>query len=466
LVTYLDAITGVLKHASRAASAQAYCTGLLRPGERKSIEPMAARLEPAHVQAKHQSLHHLVAQADRDDAAVLAAVRAQVLPTIERHGPMCSWIVDDTGFPKQGKHSVGVARHDCGQLGKQDNWQLAVSLSVANDRASRPIAYRLYLPGGWANDPDRRAKAGGPAGVAFETKTAIALGQRRQALADGVPVGIVRGDPAYGDETDFRVGVAELGLRYRLGVRSGTSVWPPGKTPLPPPSWSGRGRPATRLRRDAEHQPVTLKALASSLPAARAWRSVTWREGTRGKLVSRFAAVGVRPAYRDTQRCKPWPEEWLLMEWPAGDGEPAKDWFSNLPRRMPLRRLVQLAKTRWWVERDYQDLKQERGLGHYEGRNWRGFHHHASLCMAAYGFLIAERCLFPLSSNSSAAGSKHLCYPQASSRGLPPMRPERHVQSSTASIRRLLAVKLVKTLPRCPCCLRQQPQSTHMKMTQ
>ena len=394
LAAYLDAIAGVLGHASRAAAAQAYCTGLLLPGERKSIEPMAARLDPTHVQAKHQSLHHVVAQADWDDAAVLAAVRAQVLPAIERHGPVLYWIVDDTSFPKQGTHSVGVARQYCGQLGKQDNCQVAVSLSVANDHASLPIAYWLFLPEAWANDALRRAKAGVSAAVAFACKTAIALGQLRQALADGVPVGIVLGDPAYGDETAFRVGVAALGLCYVLGVRSGTSAWPPGTRPLPPAPWSGRGPPATRLHRDAEHRPVTLKALACRLPA-RVWRTITWHQGSQGKLSSRFAAVRVRPGHRDTQRTEPWPQEWLLIEWPDGEAEPAKYWFSNLSQRTPLQRLVLIAKARWWIERDYQELKQELGLGHYEGRNWRGFHHHASLCIAAYGFLIAERCRFP-----------------------------------------------------------------------
>src|SRR3954465_5010779 len=394
LAAYLEAIVGGLGHARRAASARAYCTGLLLPGERKSIEPMAARLEPAHVQAKHQSLHHVVAQADWDDAAVLAAVRAQVLPAIERHGPVCYWIIDDSGFPKQGTHSVGVARQYCGQLGKQDNCQVAVSLSVANDHASLPIAYQLFLPQVWAEDPARRAKAGVPEAIRFETKTTIALGQLRQALAAGVPVGIVLGDAAYGDETDFRVGVTDLGLRYVLGVRPGTSVWAPGTEPLPPLPWSGRGRRPTRLRRARARQPVTLKALALSLPA-QDWRKVTWGEGTRGKLSSRFAAVRVRPAHRDTQRSEPWPEGWLLIEWPEGDAEPAKYWFSNLPQRTSLKRLVKVAKTRWWIERDYQELKQELGLGHYEGRNWRGFHPHASLCIAAYGFLIAERCLFP-----------------------------------------------------------------------
>jgi SRSO17 transposase len=289
---------------------------------------------------------------------------------------------------------VGVTRQYCGQLGKQDNCQVAVSLSVANDHASLPIAYRLFLPEVWANDPARRAKAGVPEAIKFETKTVIALGQLRQALAASVPMGIVLSDAAYGDETDFRVGVTDLGLRYVLGVRPGTSVWAPGTGPLPPLPWSGRGRRPTKLRRDAQNQPVTLKALALSLPT-QDWRKVAWREGTQGKLSSRFAALRVRPAHRDMQRSEPWPEEWLLIEWPEGDAEPAKYWVSNLSRRTSRKRLVRVAKARWWIERDYQELKQELGLGQFEGRNWRGFHHHASLCIAAYGFLIAERCLFP-----------------------------------------------------------------------
>src|SRR6201988_3117931 len=194
LAAYLDAIAGVLGHAGRVAAAQAYCTGLLLPGERKSIEPMAARLEPAHVQAKHQALHHVVAQADWDDAAGLAAVRAPVLPAIERHGPVLYWIVDDTSFPKQGTHSVGVARQYCGQLGKQDNCQVAVSLSVANDQASLPIAYRLFLPHSWAEDPEQRKKAKIPAEITFRTKPQIALEQIRTAKAEGVAPGVVLAD--------------------------------------------------------------------------------------------------------------------------------------------------------------------------------------------------------------------------------------------------------------------------------
>ena len=191
---YLDALAGALGHADRTGPARAYCTGLLLPGERKSVEPLAARLAPQRVRAVHQSLHHLVAKAAWCDAAVLDVVRERVLPAIERHGPIRHWIVDDTGFPKKGRHSVGVARQYCGQLGKQDSCQVAVTLAVANERASLPIAYRLYLPEAWAGDPARRAKVGVPEEVAFRTKPAIALEQIRRALADGVPTGVVLAD--------------------------------------------------------------------------------------------------------------------------------------------------------------------------------------------------------------------------------------------------------------------------------
>jgi SRSO17 transposase len=391
---YLDAVAAVLGDVRRAGAARAYCTGLLLPGERKSVEPMAARIAPDRVQARHQSLHHVVAKAGWDDSMVLRTVCDRVLPAIERHGPVRYWIVDDTSFPKQGRHSVGVARQYCGQLGKQDNCQVAVSLSVANDRASLPVAWRLYLPQEWTGESERRAKAGIPAEIGFETKTAIALGQLRRARADEVPAGIVLGDAGYGDETDFRVGVSDLDLGYVLGIRSATTVWPPGEVPLPPAPWSGQGRRPTRLRRSPEHQPVSVKQLAQSLPK-RTWRTVSWREGSRTELTSRFAVRRIRPAHRDILRSEPWPEEWLLVEWPRGAAEPSRYWLSNLPPTTALRDLVHAAKARWVIERDYQELKQEIGLGHYEGRGWRGFHHHASLCIAAYGFLVAERCRFP-----------------------------------------------------------------------
>jgi SRSO17 transposase len=399
--TYLDALTATLGHADRAAPFQSYCTGLLLPGERKSVEPMAARLEPERVQATHQSLHHLVAKADWSDEAMLSVVRSQVLPAIEQHGAINAWIVDDSGFPKKGIQSVGVARQYCGQLGKQDNCQVAVSLSVANDHASLPIAYQLYLPEAWANDPARRRKAGVPEDIVFQTKPQIALAQIRAALLAGVPSAVVLADAGYGVDTGFRDGITELGLRYVVGIQSSTTLWPPGQAPLPPKPWSGRGRRPTRLRYDDTHQPVSAKDLAVGLPA-RAFRRITWREGTNTRLASRFAGVRVRPAHRDTERCQPRPEEWCLIEWPKGEAEPTKYWFSTLPADTSFTELVRQAKRRWRIERDYQDLKQELGLGHYEGRGWRGFHHHATLCIAAYGFLISERAVFSPSAEPRA----------------------------------------------------------------
>ena len=384
---YVEVLASTLAHADRKEPFSAYCRGLILPGERKSVEPMAARIRPEQVSAAHQSLHHLVAKAAWSDDALLAAVRDQVLPAL---GPITAWIIDDTGFPKKGKHSVGVARQYCGELGKQDNCQVAVSLSVANEQASLPIAYQLYLPQAWADDPARRHKAGVPEEIAFATKPQIALAQIRETLAQGVPPGVVLTDAGYGADMAFQAGLLDLKLDYVAGILPNTSVWPPGTGPLPPKPWSGRGRPPARLRREAGHVPVAAEALARSLPAA-AWQVVRWREGTKGTLASRFAALRVRPGHRDYDRSEPWPELWLLVEWPEDEREPAKYWLANLPADTPLVRLVGLAKLRWRIERDYQELKQELGLGHFEGRGWRGFHHHASLCIAAYGFLVLER---------------------------------------------------------------------------
>ncbi len=294
-------------------------------------------------------------------------MRAEVLPELERHGPIRAWIIDDTSFPKKGRHSVGVARQYCGQRGKQDNCQIAVTLSVAKAQASLPIAYRLYLPQVWAKDPEHRAKAGVPDEVVFQTKPEIALDHIRSALAAGIAHGVVLADAGYGVDTAFRTALTELGLVYVVGIQSSTSLWPPGSAPLPPKTWSGRGRPPTRVRRNPDHRPLSAFDLAKQLPA-QAWQAVTWREGTNAPLTSRFAAVRVRPAHRDHLRHEPRPEEWFLVEWPEGEREPTKYWLSSLPPDTALTELVDGAKLRWRIERDYQELKQEIGLGHYEGR--------------------------------------------------------------------------------------------------
>ena len=403
LTSYLDRLTEAAGHADRAVPLRLYFTGLLLPGERKSVEPMAARLAPDNVRRMHQSLHHVVADAAWSDEALLGCVRDYALAAMTKSGPVVAWIVDDTGLPKKGTHSVGVARQYCGQTGKQDNCQVAVSLSVVTWKASLPIAYRLYLPEAWANDNQRRQQARVPKEVLFETKLEIALCQIRQAMTDGIPQGTVLADPAYGNDTGFRQAVAGLELSYVLGIQSTTTVWPPGIEPLAAPKYSGRGRPANRLRRDEEHAPVSAKQLALSLPA-KAWKTVTWRQGTQRPLRSRFVALRIRPAHRDHKLHQPREQEWLLIEWPGGETEPRKYWLSNLAKTIRLRDLVALAKQRWIIERDYQELKQELGLGHFEGRGWRGFHHHATLSIAAYGFLVAERCRFSPSARSSHLG--------------------------------------------------------------
>lgn len=247
---YIEHLSEAMGHADRHAPLAEYCTGLLLPGERKSIEPMAARVAPAEVGAKHQSLHHFVAKAPWEETKLLASVRSYVLPILEKMAPMRAWIVDDTGIPKKGRHSVGVARRYCGELGKQDNCQVAVTLSVANDHASLPIACRLYLPEAWTEDEARRKKAGVPDEIAFATKPQIALDQIGQAIEDGVPKGIVLADAGYGNDSGFRSGVTELGLTYVVGVQGSTTVWAPGTAPLPAKPWSGRGRRSKLLRRD------------------------------------------------------------------------------------------------------------------------------------------------------------------------------------------------------------------------
>lgn len=400
---YIEGLAKAAGHADRSIPLKNYCTGLLLPGERKSVEPMAARLAPDNVRRMHQSLHHLVADAPWNDEAVLDAALDFVLPAMLARGPVVAWVVDDTGFPKKGQHSVGVARQYCGQIGKQDNCRVAVSLSVTTQISSMPVAFRLYLPEVWAKDSERREKAGVPSEIPFRTKPEIALEQIRRARERGIPEGIVLADAGYGTDTDFRTELTKLKMRYVVGVQSTMTVWTPGQGPKPAPSYNGRGRPPRLMQRDQTHRPIPVKELALAL-ATTAWKTVTWRQGVKQKLRSRFAGVRVRPAHRDYWRAEPHAEEWLLIEWPKGEAQPTKYWLSTLPADTPLTALVRTAKHRWIIERDYEELKQELGLGHFEGRNWRGFHHHATLCLAAYGFLVAERNRFSPSARAGNLG--------------------------------------------------------------
>jgi SRSO17 transposase len=376
---YVDGLGSVIGHADRIGPLQDYCTGLLLPGERKSVEPIAARTAPGRTAAQHQSLLHFVGVAEWSDERVLEKVREMVLPALSRHGPIEAWIIDDTGFPKQGRHSVGVQHQYCGQLGKQANCQVAVSLSLANHHGSLPVAYRLYLPKEWTSDRARLKKAGVPDSVVFKTKPQIAMEQIRWACEAGLP----------------RTGMTELGLSYVAGIQSNCLVWPPGTGPR------RRGRPINNTGRRDEPDLISVKRLALGLPK-RAWRTIRWREGSADWLSSRFARVRVRAAHQYLLPELLY-EETLLIEWPEGEAEPTRYWLSTLPANTGFRQLVDFAKLRWRIERDYQELKQEVGLNHFEGRGWRGFHHHATMCIAAYGFLISERETIPPSGPGSAA---------------------------------------------------------------
>ncbi len=392
---YLERLSGCLGHADRVSPFHDYCTGLLLEGERKSVEPMAARLRPDRTSAEHQSLLHFVGQSPWEAEALLARVREAVLPALTARAPLEAWLVDDTGIPKKGAHSVGVAHQYCGQRGKQENCQVAVTLSVATSVASLPIAHRLYLPRHWADDAERRAAAGVPEDVVFRSKPELALEAIEGALAAGVAPGVVVADAGYGHNSGFRESLSALGLDYMVQVLSDALAWPPGASPAVP-EWDGRGRRPTRLKDgEAGWTARGVKDLALSLPAS-AWREVRWREGTAARMASRFATLRLRPAQGDYRgREAPRPEHWLLIEWPVSEPEPTKYWFANLPEETPIERLVYVAKLRWMIERDYQELKQELGLGQFQGRSWRGFHHHAALCIAAYGFLLAERAALP-----------------------------------------------------------------------
>ncbi len=288
------------------------------------------------------------------------------------------------------RHFLGRQLARCAQVVAIALQPVAVLEPLANSTMSVPCAYRLYLPEVWTRDRERRSLAGVPRQVAFATKWEIALAEVERLLGDDLPRAPVLADAGYGDVTAFREGLTQLGLSYVVGIKAETTVWPPGSEPLLPKRWSGRGRPATRIRRSTRHHPVSAGQLAAGL-LARAWRTVRWREGTRGTMESRFAAVRVRPAHGDENRSEPRAVEWLLIEWPKGESKPTKYWLSTIPEHVSLEELVRLVKIRWRIERDYEEMKSELGLDHYEGRGWLGFHHHGVLCIAAYAFLAAER---------------------------------------------------------------------------
>jgi SRSO17 transposase len=374
--------------AKPARWAGVYLQGLLLDGDRKSVEPLSRRITlPEGLTSKdpEQALQQLVSQSPWDEQAVLRRYRRHLAGTFA--DPQGVFVIDDTSFPKQGTHSVGVQRQYCGALGKKANCQVAVSVHYVSPRGHYPLDLRLYLPDSWLADAGRLDKAGVPPEQRRPlTKPEIALELLDRVRGEGLPGGAVVTDAGYGAAGAFRDGVAARGLVYMAGVTGDFVVFPEAPTWVPP-SPPGRGRPATRHRLAADSPPpVALSELAKRVRR----RQVTWREGTKGKLSARFAWLRVWPGQGWQQgACAGAEPVWLLIEEQA-DGK-LKFAFSNLPPRTSCKKAVRLWKSRWPVEQGYQQMKEELGLDHFEGRSWRGFHHHACLVMLAYGFLTLER---------------------------------------------------------------------------
>ena len=389
LENYLTELCKHLGHVNRHQNFCDYLKGLLLVEGRKSVEPMAAALDPVNTRSKHQALHHFVADSPWSDQRILDKawqwVDAHIPAEEQRY-----LIVDDTGIPKKGSHSVGVSHQYCGQLGKQANCQVAVSVSLASEKASIPVAWQLYLPKSWSEDRDRCDVVGVPEDIGFATKAQIALSQLQQCSERGIAQGVVLADAAYGNDHAFREGLEALSLSYVVGIKGNTSVWAPGVHPIKPPLTKGKGRQSIRFKYTEGHRPESVQAIAMDLKD-NAWQYIEWRAGTNDTLSGWFAALRVRAVHRDHTRGIVRAEQWLFVEWPEEEAKPTRYWLSNLPKSTSLKHLVYTAKMRWHIERDYQELKDELGLNHYEGRNWRGFHHHATLCIAAYAYLVAQR---------------------------------------------------------------------------
>jgi SRSO17 transposase len=355
-----------------------YVRGLLLDGERKSVEPMAGRLPDGNEQAMQQ----FVGQSPWDWKPIWERLAQRMVRELE---PDAIWVIDDTGFPKQGAHSVGVARQYSGTLGKTANCQVAVSMHEVCTEGAAVLNWRLYLPESWTEDAQRRAEAGIPEDVKFKKKWELALEMIDQVRQWDLADRIVVADAGYGDVTAFREALESRNLRYAVGVQSSTGVW----TEVPRPLKLGpkeTGRPPSALHY-GKQRPVSVREAAQQ---AQGWKKIRWREGSKGWLQSRFWAGRVRPSHGFHEGREAGKEVWLLVEWPDKAEAPTKYFLCDLPANYSLRRLVQIAKARWKIEQDYQQLKEELGLDHYEGRSWIGWHHHVTLVMLAHSFLTLE----------------------------------------------------------------------------
>ena len=458
---YVEGLASVIGHKDREEPLRHYCTGLLMPCERKSVEPMAAITAPVRTAAQHQSLLHFIGEGQWSDEKVLAKVRELVLPQIERHGAIVAWIIDDTGFPKQGQHSVGVARQYCGQLGKQDNCQVAVSLSLANHHASLPVAYQLYLPQDWARTARADARQGCPRRSSSRPSHRLRLSSCAGRIRPGCCAASRCSTPAMA--TTRRCAVrsprwdalcgryfSHHGVDARHGAVAGVEArsGAAGRTTFAP-----QPQASAALRQSAGVTPTQIMPGAPSA-GARARRTAVLalcpRAGAARRSATRYRRSAPRGMAADRMARGRKGADQILALNPAG-----KHLASAL---------VDFAKLRWRIERDYQELKQEVGLGHFEGRGWRGFHHHATLCIAAYGFLISERETIPPSGPPRAGrfeeptvSDNHRPRGAAIADRAPRSKFDRH-HAPTPDHR------LAKHLPRCPCCQRAMPARSQRRI--
>jgi SRSO17 transposase len=388
LVEFCAEVFDPMRRKDQRRWGEVYVRGLMLDGKRKSIEPMAARL----ADGDEQCLQQFVNQSPWDEVAVRRALARRMCRELSAE----AWVIDDTGFPKFGKHSVGVARQYSGALGKVGNCQIGVSINAASDEASCPLDWRLFIPEEWDEEgefnQDRRAKCKLPADVHHVEKWRLALEMIDELIGWGVEPPVVLADGAYGDNTEFRSGLEDRELFYVVDVKGVTSAYAEEIKPTQPPKPEGRGRPPALRYRE---EPSSLKQLALAA-GEKAVVTVTWREGTRGKMSSRFLALRVRPAnihlrHKAHKNGEELPVRWLICEWPSKASEPVKYWLSNLPADTPLKDLVRLAKMRWRIEHDYRELKDALGLDHFEGRTYRGWNHHVTLVSVAQAFLTLER---------------------------------------------------------------------------
>ena len=424
---FFEMIGAVLGSATRRASFATYAMGILSDAERKSAEPLAARAtaSPERADAEHQRLLHFLVDSKWSDQEVRRAAAQYALGVMSAREPIEAWILDDTGFLKQGKHSVGVQRQYTGSAGKVTNCQVGVSLTIASRTEQLPVDFELYLPDNWANDPALRKEGRIPEHVVFKTKPELGLQMIERAIDAGVSKAIILADAGYGTSKEFRARLQELALDYAVGVNCKTKARLLGKD----------GMPFGKF--------YSLKNLAPQLDAKGAFRRCTWRQGTQGPLTARFARRQIQVSKDEIAT--------LLIEWRDGEPEPANYFFIAITGLKSTKQLVRLVMQRWRIERTYQDLKGELGLDHYEGRRFPGWHHHISVVLCCYSFILAEKNRH---FSPSARGSPAR-YPNSLSSGAPLQRQLHHCSSCGLSLHRELASALPELPSEAPAALTQ-----------